>query len=427
MIKKIIRFLLFVLVATMSLISYSQEIDESILLQRFKRFNEYDSLLKAKNVDSTAITKKQFDIIAIDNKILSNYIVSKDLEGNKSRINLLINEVNKLNDLLYTKSERLLLFYMVAAFFILAFATFLILYIRISKRYDKDKIEFEKYRDEMEEQKDDFENNEIQEDNYVDEFQSAISDYKKELRKASEFIVSLRTDKINAENECIEQKEHINNLQKKHDMLLKKMQEKQKEDNSLYQQLSQDKQIAEEKYNALYSEYKTVLKKLESQEKYFSTSIESLTKQKDDSEAVRKELLEWIEVKNADMKRIIEEKRDYEHQLLSLRKEIISFLNNQSGQGMLSKNITNDIDSSSLVAELQSKIKNHENNIAEIKQQMQEISDNNNYLNQKYHNVQQLLKEKEELLQNNKKLLQQEYEKRMQIEKDLSVILSKFK
>ncbi|MEA3505198.1 MAG: hypothetical protein U9R32_08385, partial [Bacteroidota bacterium] len=182
MIKKILQGITFFVLIVFSLSSFCQQIDENILLKRFRAYHEYDSVSGIVGVDSVMLYAKQKEIIEIDNKIFGDYIVSKDLEGKKSRVNILIDQVNTLDEELFYKSERLLLLYMISAFFIIGFGVFLFLYLQLSKKFSRTYDEFERYRDDIEFQKESFDSREDLNDEHVEEFQSALSNYKQELR-----------------------------------------------------------------------------------------------------------------------------------------------------------------------------------------------------------------------------------------------------
>jgi predicted nucleic acid-binding Zn-ribbon protein len=237
---------------------HAQDIDEDILLQRFRQNKKLDSLQNIEQksaADKDEIVTLKETLLDIDNRLLRNYINEGTIDSRRSRLRMLLNENNRLKAQQDSLRSLTRTMYIVIAVFILALLTMgYFLYHtwhkwrteqqarqEIQKTYEADQSRYHQIED--------------NENELVDELKSELGSYKEELSKASRFLVNLRNEKIKLENELEELKEVHNKLKKDHRQVATKLDKLQNKGDEAFEKLKNEKEEAEDKFNDLYKRY----------------------------------------------------------------------------------------------------------------------------------------------------------------------------
>ncbi|MDZ7776968.1 MAG: hypothetical protein U5L09_15825 [Bacteroidales bacterium] len=105
---------------------HAQDIDEDILLQRFRQNKKLDSLQNMEQksaADKDEIATLKETLLDIDNQLFRNYINEGTIDSRRSRLRMLLNENNRLKAQQDSLRSLTRTMYIVIAVFILALLT----------------------------------------------------------------------------------------------------------------------------------------------------------------------------------------------------------------------------------------------------------------------------------------------------------------
>lgn len=410
----------------------SQEFDEDILIKRFRKNKALDSLERI--TDKTApqqnrIAELRRELVDIDNRLFRSYINENTIESRESRLRLLMQENNRLKDTRDNLSKTANALYLISAIFLVALGVlvyFLIVYYRrwqheeknrqaLQQTYEADQTRYYQIED--------------SENEMVEDLKNELSGYKEELSKASRFIVELRNEKINKENDLEELREQHNKLQKDHKKAIDKLSKLENQNDEDFERLKNQKDEAEEKYNELYKKYQQNFQEQEKTATRLKEYEDLVQKEKTERETVRQDLLSWIEQKNEEIQQIKKARVRKERELRDIKEALSSFLKDiRQKNETLTEHLNLDLDDKdSIVSNIKALLANKDDDLALTRREKESLEVEKDELQVRLVSLENKLKEAKQDAEEKNELLNDEFSKRQKMEKQLHDMLNHLK
>lgn len=420
------------IILLISVVATAQNLDEDMLIQRFRKNNALDSLqgIPQKSAsDLRKIIEMRKELVSIDNALLRNYISEGKVDSRKSRLRMLIQENNRLKEQYHSLRVGMSIVYIVAAVLLLVAVMMTVFFFRKRNQWNEEKVLREMYQQTIEETESQNQRQEDGANELVEELKHEVGSYKEELSKASLFLVELRNEKIKLENELEDTKEENANLKKEHNKIEKKLRSMEEAGNEAFDKLRKAKEEAEEKFNELFKQYDIVSKRYD-QEKGRNTDYEErIRKEQNERQTVRQDLLNYIESKNEEIQQIKKSNVRKERELREI-KEALQFLINDLGlmDSSLSKHIRFDMDDKdSITKGIRDMVKSKNDEMALIRKEKETLAEEKNALAMKIDILDRKLKTMDNELQDKSSMLSSEFQKRQALEQQLHEMLNHLK
>jgi predicted nucleic acid-binding Zn-ribbon protein len=426
-----------------SFASISQIEGRNLLIERYSAFDSLD-MVRQESEDSTYMDMKnlldaQQKVIDVDNQIISSLIEDQDGFVAKSKDGLLFDQNRKQKKALEVKATTITNLYIILAVLILLLLVIGYLYFQkvysykeftrefhsIKEKYQHDFVELEELRSKMN-------SLDTDETELINELDSNIEHYRKELEKAGKFINDLRNEKILAESELEEIKLQVGNLHAENTRLSEELSIEKNKDNSIVQKFEKERQRSEDNFNELHAQTRRLKEERENLKLELAEAIRIIGKEKEDKETVKKELLGWIENKK-DAYDLLEKKQNEKlQQIKTLRFELNTYIAERSDlQQKLeeARNLVNDAErvKQEEHADLIKKVEDSSRELTRIVNELEKMKNENSDLSYQLELSNRSKKTLEENTRLHEMAMRREIEKRKKLEDQLSNILNNLK
>ncbi|MBI9034341.1 MAG: hypothetical protein JEZ03_07710 [Bacteroidales bacterium] len=424
-------------------LTVSAQNNMDVLQDRFKAYFSFDSLsaelTDSNRVELMQIIKAQGDIISLDNKIISELIENPEETSKDNRHGVLIREINNKKaeiDKLKSKNNMLLIFVLIAIGGLCVVGYFYYVLYR-DKRESKKNLDDQKKRfnldyEEFESLKMRVEHIDSKESEMIQELEESIGDYKSELEKAGKFIHDFRTEKANIENELEEVKGHNIQLLQQLDFYKKKVDQVRTEDKSENESLKREKQRSEDNFNELHAQSKRIADERDKLRLELDQHKTKLTREKEDKETVKKELLEWIESKKGEFSTMENQIREANQQVRTMRFELNHYITEKTELESQLKEAQEKIQNSEEIKEKEikeilSQVENQKVEFQQLTADLERMKNETTDLNYRLDVSERNRKTLDETAKLHQEAHQREIEKRRKLEDQLSGILKNLK
>jgi hypothetical protein len=415
-----------------NLLSAGQKFEKDILIQRFNFYKELDSLNQIKNKSAHDLAREEMlenKIVLLDNQLLRDYLNTNSIEGRKSKLRVLMDENNRLNQLSEHQKTYLQVAYVVGSLLLIGLITFLILYFQslASKRAVVDK--FNKLHHSLDSHEYKKHEMEADENELIESLQAELFNYKDELTKATDFIVSLRNEKIAAENALADTQEKMAVQEKNIKKYQKENEHLKQSENENYEKIMKQKTDAEERYNLLFEQFSKMEKEWQNWQDIRSKLQEGIEKEKQARETIRQEFQQWVEVKNKEVETLQKKLNRSERELQDLKRNLSALLQEQVHQDKaLSQKFSADFDNKeNILAGIKKVLKSKDDMLALSEKEKKRLKTEREDLNFKIEHNEYMVDKLHKELENHKVITQREIEKRKKLESQLHNMLNNLK
>lgn len=426
------RKLFFLFLVIISSASMAQDLGEDLLLKRFRKNKTLDSLqgLSGKSAKQrTWVNTLRLEILEIDNRLLRDYINEGTIDSRKSRLKMLINENNRLQDEQARLDKFLLTMYIVGGVLVLAIIISLVFFFRSRRELREHQEALHTLEDTYRDKEARYHDHENSENELVEELKNEVGSYREELSKASRFLVELRNEKIAVENNLEDLKESNARMKKDLDKAQKKLSKLEDTDNEAFEKLTREKQEAEHKFNDLYQQYEQAGSNAENYRKRLAEYEELVRKEKQERETVRQDLLSWIESKNEEIQQIKKANVRKEKEIREMREALSALLKDIYDKDQtLSQHLNLDVnDKDSVVKNIRQLLQSKNDEIALERRDKSTLQEEKSELQMKVDTLDRKIKEQKQEVEEKSELLDSEFSKRQKLEQQLHQMLSNLK
>ncbi len=426
------RKLFFLSLMILSSASMAQDLDEDLLLQRFRKNKTLDSLqsLPGKSAEQQVwINTLRLEILEIDNRLLRDYINEGTIDSRRSRLKMLISENNRLQDEQARLNKFLMTMYVVGGVLVLAIIISLVFFFRSRRELREHQDALRTLEDTYRDKEARYQDHENTENELVEELKNEVGSYREELSKASRFLVELRNEKIAVENELEDLKEANARMKKDLDKAQKKLSKLEDNDNEAFDKLTREKQEAEQKFNDLYHQYEQAGSNAESYRKKLAEYEELVRKEKQERETVRQDLLSWIESKNEEIQQIKKTNIRKEKEIREMREALSALLKDiYEKDQTLSQHLNLDVnDKDSVVKNIRHLLQSKNDEIALERRDKSTLQEEKSELQMKVDTLERKIKEQKQEMEEKSELLDSEFSKRQKLEQQLHQMLNNLK